>query len=612
MPGPFFFAWVPAPIAYDSTVHAVEDEEIVSLSITQSEGDFAGLNIVVRNPFYGLLAPTRHQWCWLSWYDGAAYVPLFHGRLIAFPESIDGEAVALLFSAKPPNFDSIKATYAETLKVLPFWDPIWITGDTENPDTVLNAYGCRWHIDRRTLALTHSDEVTGEDGTISVGDADHLYDAFSASYSNPPLSRVDIEGSLGWTQSGTGTIDLTWNVYDICLFQKSIYTHPKAGVISSLTGEGLMSDWPKPGTTIDGGWKVNDATGAFEAPKSFKRYNYHVEYRQVNTDPADPERATTNLAYYYFGAEGDYQVDFPVSAIQQFTLFDWEADRKRTETFKCSLYADIQPLLAEPDNEENVGSIKISASDTVTEPDGSGNMAIGDTRRTSYMNTDRGALSVQYLLLLARTELRRSARAIEISCRVPWHIGVGATLRQNAHITDYRLPGGEADGKIISYELAAAGTGEMSVGLTIGCTIGHDGTVSAADGETTYVELGYVDAGYQQMTGAEIMLPTDDLVYQSLDGFAVNDDGVDLFNINETTAVLSLGLTGGMDTQTQVVEAVSDPIDALRQYPTRICVTLVPVAGQNFDTVYAPDVQPLPIPKRIDLEAPAPGLARAA
>jgi len=611
VPGPFHFAWIPAPVAYNSTVHAVEDEAIISLSVTQSEGDFAGLQIEVINPFYGLLAATRYQWCWLSWHDGSAYHPLFCGRLVAFPESIDGEVVRLLFSAKPPGFDAVKAAYAETLKALPFYDPVWITGDAENPDTVLNAYGARWHIDRATLAVTHSDELEGEDGIVSIGEADHLYSDFSASYSEPPLSRVDIEGSLTWTQSGRGTIDLTWQVYDISLFQKSIYTHPKAGIISSLTGNGLMSDWPKPGTSIDGGWTVNAATGAFEANKSYKRYTYHVEYRQVNVDPNDPERANTNLAYYYYGAEGDYAVDFPVSAIQQFTLFDWAADRQRSETIRCSVYGDIQPLLAEPDLDENVGKISISAADTVTDPS-FGPMPIGDVRRTSYLNTDRGNLSVQYLMLLARTELRRRARAVEVSCRVPWALGIAATLRKSAHIVDYRLPGGEAHGKIIGYTLSAAGTGEIVADLTIGCAIGHDGTVSAAAGTGSYVDAGYVMDGYQQMLGAEIALPTGDLVYQALDTFPVDDDGVDLLTLDAESAVVSLTLSGGMDTQTQVVDNVSDPIDALRQYPTRLCVTLVPVAGQSFNTVYTPEVQPMPIPRWIDLEAPAPGVARAA
>ena len=93
MPGPFHFAWLAAPIAFDPDVHAVEDEAITELQITQSEGDFASLNITVINPGEGLLAPGRVQWCWVSWDDGEGIVPLFCGRLVAVPESIDGEAV---------------------------------------------------------------------------------------------------------------------------------------------------------------------------------------------------------------------------------------------------------------------------------------------------------------------------------------------------------------------------------------------------------------------------------------------------------------------------------------------------------------------------------------
>ena len=63
--------------------------------------------------------------------------------------------------------------------MLPYYDPIWITGDRDDPDAVLNGYGAQWHIDRATLELTHSDELDGEDGTLTIGEADHTYDDFS-------------------------------------------------------------------------------------------------------------------------------------------------------------------------------------------------------------------------------------------------------------------------------------------------------------------------------------------------------------------------------------------------------------------------------------------------
>lgn len=623
----FYFAWMAAPIPFDPDVHAVEDEAITELQITQSEGDFASLNITVINPGVGLLAPGRVQWCWLSWDDGTDIVPLFCGRLVAVPESIEGEAVRLLFAAKPPDYDEIKAGYAEGLKVLPYYDPIWIAAGKDDPDVVLNGYGAQWHIARDTLELTHSDELVGEDGTLTIGEADHTYESFTASYSQPPLSRVDLEGTVGWKQTGHGTIDVTWDVYNICVTHKSIYRSKnligpygmpggaasfKSAVISSMTGAGLMSDWPKPNTDFGGGWTVNAATGAFEAPKGYKRYSYEVKYRQlsqealdaltaIHADPANASLVQYGTTGIYFGGYSDYVVQFPISAIEQFTLFDWAADRGRVEVVRCSLAADIQALLAEPENEENIAKVSISANDTVTDP--LLGLAIGDTRRASYLNTDRGNMSVQYLLLLGRAELRRRARAIDVQCRVPWATGIAATLRMNAHIVDRRLPSGEAIGKITGYSFAASGDGPHYVDLTIGCAVGHGGSVSAAAGTPEYVDLGYVDAGYQAMSGAEVMLPTDDLVYQSLDDFSIDDDGVDLLHFDRRQALQSITITGGMDDQITVVNATSDPIDALGHYPTRLCFQMRPVAGMDFETLFTPAIQPLPIPAQINLEA---------
>jgi hypothetical protein len=305
----------------------------------------------------------------------------------------------------------------------------------------------------------------------------------------------------------------------------------------------------------------------------------------------------------YFGGYIDYQVDFPISAIQQVTWFDWAADRPRTEVVRCSLVADIQALLAEPDAPDNIAKVAISAQDTITEPDTVGNMAVGDPRRASYLNTDRGTLSLQYLLLLGRAELRRRARAIDLQVRVPWATGIAATLRMNAHVVDRRLPGGEAIGKITGYSMSASGGGEFFVDLTVGCAVGHGGSVTAAAGSPSYVDAGYVAAGYQQMLGAEVTLPTGDLVYQSLDDFPISDDGIDLLRFDHRQAVQAVTLSGGLNDQIQLVDHVQDPIEALGHLPTRFCFYMRPVAGMNFETFFLPAVQPLPIPQLINLEA---------
>jgi hypothetical protein len=609
VPGPFYFAYCSEDDAFDPVTHAVEHEAITELSIGQQEGDFASLQITILNPFKGLLAPSRLQWCWLSWDDGSDIVPLFHGRLTGVPQNVDGEAVQLLFTARPTGYDNLKDDLADTLKVLPYYDEVWITGDTKDADNVLEAYGARWHIDRTTLELSISDELQGEDGTLSFGEADHIYDGLALSYTGPPLSQVDIDATLAWTQGGSGTIDVTERIYNE--FQKHnslIVARPKSGIITTMTGEGLASDWPEGGTSLDGGWTVNNNTYCEElTDRLYTRYTYRVTYQAYTATTEEPldtviSEDPNNLSHNWFKADGWWSVDFIVYQLKQLTQFDWAADRSRTEKLQCTVSADIQPLLAEV-LDENIGKITVNASDTVTEPDDNGNIPIDDVRRKSYLDTDRGLLSLEYLMLLARAQLRRRARAVELECRVPWALGIGATLRKNAQIADYRLPGGEAFGKITAYEMSASGSGEHTVTVTIGCAIGQGGTVAGQAGESVWVEDGYVTVGYQVMSGAMLAAPSGDIVYQTLTDFTIDDDGVDLLTLDEVTAVTSLEVKNGPKEQVKVIDAF-DPVEAMKALATQVCVQLVPLTGQQFETVFTPTVEPMPIPRMIDLEAP--------
>jgi hypothetical protein len=205
-------------------------------------------------------------------------------------------------------------------------------------------------------------------------------------------------------------------------------------------------------------------------------------------------------------------------------------------------------------------------------------------------------------MLLARADLRRGARAVEVECRVPWALGIDATLRMNAQVVDYRLPGGQASGKITAYEMNASGTGEHTVTITLGCAIGHDGTVAGSAGDPTWVADGYVAIGYQQMSGAMLTAASGDIVYETLTDFAIDDDGVDLLTLDEVTAVQSLEVINGLKEQAAVVDAF-DPVEKMRSLATQICVQLVPLTGQEFETVFTPTVDLMPIPRTIDLEA---------
>ena len=163
--GPFYFAWADKNEAFDPALHARIDEDIFKFDVDHSEGDFATLTAIVRNPRIGLLAPSRRVWAWLSWQNGAELVPLFYGRLVGVPTDINQELVTLVFTARPADFVSLKEAKAETLKERPYYDPIWINPDSlDDPDTVLEARSALWSIDRVTHEVDISDVLVGEDG----------------------------------------------------------------------------------------------------------------------------------------------------------------------------------------------------------------------------------------------------------------------------------------------------------------------------------------------------------------------------------------------------------------------------------------------------------------
>ena len=126
---------------WNPAAHGRFDEDVLSIEIAQSEGDFATLTIGLKNPGLGLLAAGRNLWCWLSWDqawpDGAQdLVPLFNGRLVGVPRRQAGEVVELQFIARPDDYLIQKGALAASLQVLPYWDPVWLSSSI-SPDTVL-------------------------------------------------------------------------------------------------------------------------------------------------------------------------------------------------------------------------------------------------------------------------------------------------------------------------------------------------------------------------------------------------------------------------------------------------------------------------------------------
>jgi hypothetical protein len=222
--------------------------------------------------------------------------------------------------------------------------------------------------------------------------------------------------------------------------------------------------------------------------------------------------------------------------------------------------------------------------------------------------------SLEYLIALARAHLLMRSRAVEIEFGCRFERAIALSCRKSVRVSDRRLPGGQAVGKIISYSFSADGDkGELIGTVTIGCAVGYGGAVMEDPGEPVYVDDDYVEADYQAHDRNVAVLSSGDVGY-SIPVEAVNDDGLDfLSGLRRQQVVTGYQVLNSAATQAGVVRAgiaigagtrgvAQAAKNVLKNVPTRVTFTLKPVTGGPFESEYDIDVSSLKIPAMINLE----------
>jgi hypothetical protein len=658
-----YFAWIDATETTFAPEHMRWDEDVFSFSLKQDEGDPASLTLVVRRPRnvagdpIGLLGPGRKIWCWFA-FDCGPDLIRFRGRLVGVPTSIFDERVTLEFVARPIDLVAQKETLAETLRVLPYYDEVVIDpARRTDPEVVLEGYSAIWHYDRETHVLTVSDEITGEDGLVEFDGASEdgkvLYDGLGLTLTSGPLARVDVNAEYTWTQLAQGNVDLTEY-----LIKNGPSQYAIRGAIASYT---LTADsWPKNGAGIGDGWTVAEGK-CYEAydltPISYSSSGeaitkwpdggvVTVKRSQSRSGvPFKPPGSVlfgTSLhhdiktAYAKDGDGNSYVSSFsddysqtggfvPLHHIFPTLVAGYKAGRQCTERVSFSLFADVQPVLTDPEDGEalRIDDIKsVNLSETIGEGTDA-YVPIGDPRRRSYIATDRGNRSLEHLIALARAHLLKQARVVEIALAPKLARMPEITLRKNAFLVEPRV--GEALGKIIGYSLALDGSdGRVKCEVRIGCTIGRGGSAVAAGGDPTYCEIAYAGADYQQFTGRMVLFDSS-VAYQPPSANP-NDDGIDFLSNLTADDVIDIPLVVQNPPEEQVLyisgagqweQSVNTDLDeaaaafaaassganqVLQQHETKLIFKLKSMSRQ-FTSDYELQVTDLKIPTGYNLEA---------
>lgn len=617
----FYFAWVAPNVSFSAGTHAVEDEKILAFTMTHTEGDFCNLEIVLKNPRIGLLNTGRKVWAFLSVDFGGGPDALFYGRLIGIPNSINREKMTLQFIARPGDFKDRKATLAETLRVAPWWEPIYIAEDKElDDDVVLEARTEEWHIDRVTHEVTVSDLIDG-DSNIVFQEPDCTYDDVEMEIMESPIRAVKITADAPWSQFARGSMVILSGHHE-----------------ETKAGEGLISSWPKAGASLGGGWEV--LTASATSPQAdltdddiINGYNNSPEFNPIpppyGTPPNFPAGFLSPIFITGFStttSETSTSVSRTSMGVVNYDVYlslvaSYETDRQRKDTVEFTLEADFQPVVTLADETE-VLEIKVSGRDVGTTIHGS--TPVGDVKRRSFITQDRGQDAIKYLLLLARANIVQKSRAVQIKFKTRLEDGVPVTLRHNVTLFDDRLPGGEAVGKVIEYEYRMEG-GNLSATITMACAIGYGGSLPTRAPSNVYAADGVLAAGIQAVID-ELLEVTDDLAYvRPIDN--PQDDGI-VFPIRRNTAFVTepiwstqetVPFSDGIPTVTSDVSyddcgnttsvSVNMSLDTgpisewLAGIKTTCTLELKDLTKGPFTSPYVLEVEKLILPKMIDLEA---------
>lgn len=607
----FYFAWVDEDTDFDPDVHNVVDENILSFQFEQDEGDFAQLTITVKNPRIGLLNVGRKVWAWFSFFNGTDLIPLFHGRLLGLPDDIFQEIVTLKFTARPSDFVAQKAALAATLKARPYWDDLFIKPDSwDDPDTVLEARTANWYIDPVTHVVSISDILVGEDGTLEYPASSIIADTMQCRLNEVPLQAVTVTSVIPWQQTGGAALPLGHYIATR-MFDSEL--------ISSFTFQGLQQDWPQSGADMGPGWVVQ--TGSL-TDVSFEVQPEYVfpDYFDKTNLPVIPKGSVvypnqiTGGTYHSGEDNASFDTDSQtiVAAIGYgVPVLDvtWAADRGYAQTIQFTLRTHMQQIATASDDDE-AELVSIDAN-SVSDLDSNGDVPIPDVKMRSFIDTDRGLQALEHLILVARAHLVSRARAVELTFRVPLKIAAGLiTLRKNALAHDDHIPGGEATGKIISFNMNGS-DGKFFCDIKIGCAIGYGGSYTPVDGTPDYCVADYVEEGYQVYIDSVVLLDTSDITY-SLGAIGYADDGLDLMHgMSIVQAVHALSVENTPDTQKVYLEANPGVDQAavsaiLGNIPTRIHLTMRPIGKGPYNALIDNiTLSELIIPQQINLEAPS-------
>lgn len=594
--GVIYFAMVTeaeAAVGWNPLIHSVEDEEIFSMQIDHSEGQFATAEFEILNPSEGLLAPSRKKRVFVSIENGGVPKLIFSGRVSGLPTDLTTETVRINYIAQPEDWEMTQDTFLQLEKVAPFWNELFVPPDRRDaPEEILAARPELLHWDRASNALVLSNVIEGAT-FLDVG-GEFMFDTLRTTIGDPPLKAVDIDIEVQWEQLGVGEVEVATPIRN----EFNNTGGAPNNQINTLTPYAFEIAWRGARTP----------TGYTILRSSLDPVANSFGLSAIDLRSPGASVAAVDFPTKTGGTAGNRPVSVPrVWYIPELVLTA-EYRQKRRENLLATLQADTQDFSLKGNQTEKL-SLRLQS------PTLDVNGAILDIGSSSFFFdsglgtlTADGAAVANNAYLRARALLIKRSRIVEARFEAPLEDVIDVQCDHSLRIADSRIPAGSLRGKVIGYSFRVDGdSGQQVAQISLGSVIGTglDSTGSGLPSETQIgTQVFDNEHGAATMTSAifydfavapTILEPIDVAQMEADDQYLIDLVTVTNPGQSQVSGWNARSLPGG-----------DGRVDLeLASNPTEVTVDL---KSMNPEKELAADIVlatfPMTLPKQVDLEAP--------
>jgi hypothetical protein len=489
-----FFALEDKSCNFDSLSQLRHDLDVMTLQIVQKEAQPAQAHLTISTSAKELLK------AWLiisvakptSGSTSSAQC-IFRGTLEDVPKKIHEDLWCITFTAIPEDKKAQLKELLEKHRESPLYEPLFVPEGLEGDPSILAlTQGDVLDYDRVSHRLQL---VSPFGGTAPQNITNSFYHrSLNLKKVMDPVDAVDVTLKAQWIQVKRGWLNLS---------QRLSRLFPQ-GMINTLTGDSFRQSWPKQGKTLgkSGYWVAVSRLEEKDPPSGYAPISLPFFIKQTNNLPQ-------------------------LSAIKR-TWFEgrlilgWGLQQKRSETLEFSLNHAYQKPLQDPQEKSlNRKRITIALQHNLFEehefpswmPDQhykpgdhvyeggrlytcqkkhiSGecfhpDLALWSIKSpsstylpvpeaSSFFITKRGNETVGRAIEVAKAYLARHARPLEVTCTLPFWEHMDISTQTLVEIHDSRLPGHQAQGKVVHYEILFDGkTGRQDLSITFAPATGTD------------------------------------------------------------------------------------------------------------------------------------------